>query len=86
MNLKEFPQFYTYCKVPPDGLVVSAANHPDVMRQTEEFEESNPTMEQLLYERIKHIDGISNKEARKMANVEALDMGELNALQTNKNL
>lgn len=82
INLSEFPQFYALCKKPPQELVVSAANHKDVIEQTREFEKSkNPTMEELLYERIRLLHGISDKEARKMANTEALNMSELDALK-----
>lgn len=83
INLNKFPQFYTDCKVPPSGLVVSAANHPDVIKQTEKFEKSeNPTMEELLYEQIRLLNGVTDNQARKMANTEALNMGELNSLET----
>lgn len=85
INLNEFPQFYNECTKTPDGFVISAANHPDVVSKTREYEkDKNPSMEELLYERIRLLNGVSDNEARKMANEEAKKMGELSALKTAK--
>ena len=84
INLAKFPQFYHACDVPPAGVAISAANHPEVVQKTKEFEKSdNPSMEELLYERIRLLNGVTDTEAKKMANTEALNMGEIEALNTN---
>lgn len=86
VDLSKFPQFVDRCKKPPSELMIAVANQPQVVERAEIQEDENPTMEELLYERFRTIRGVSDEEAKRMAENEALDMGDLSALKISENV
>lgn len=86
VNISHFPQFYNACQNPPVGLMKDIANHPKAIQATD-FTHSdldNLSMEELLAKRFQSLSGISESDAHRMAKEEALQMGELDALEINE--
>jgi hypothetical protein len=86
VDISKFPQFVDRCKKPPSELMIAVANQPQVVERTEIQDDENQTMEELLYERFRTIRGVSDGEAKRMAEHEALDMGHLSALKISESV
>jgi hypothetical protein len=81
VNMSRFPQFVDSCESPPSRLMVEAANQPNIIKKTEVGDDEILSMRELLYRRFREIDGVSDREARRMADNESLDMGDLSTLK-----